>query len=146
MAKIIAGSTSGKTSGERRFAERLETLLEDDYLCWFNVPIGRRHQHPDFVILHPRRGLLVIEVKDWKLDNIQSINPQSVSLLTPTGLKRVGHPLEQARQYAFAIKEKFERDPALLAPMGHPHQGKLVFEVGSTMVRQGSMSKAMRSI
>ena len=29
------------TSGERRFAERLEKLLEDDYLCWSNVPSYR---------------------------------------------------------------------------------------------------------
>lgn len=28
------------TPGERRLAERLEKKLEDDYLCWFNVPAG----------------------------------------------------------------------------------------------------------
>lgn len=56
------------TSGERRFAKRLETLLEDDYLCWFDVPIGPARLYPDFLILHPSRGLLLLEVKDWKLD------------------------------------------------------------------------------
>jgi hypothetical protein len=30
------------TSGERRFAERLEDKLEEDYLCWYNVPVGAR--------------------------------------------------------------------------------------------------------
>ena len=29
------------TSGERRFVERLEKLLEDDYLRWSNVPSYR---------------------------------------------------------------------------------------------------------
>lgn len=50
--------------GERRLAERLEKKLEDDYLIWFDVPIGSKQTHPDFVLLHPDRGLLVLEVKD----------------------------------------------------------------------------------
>ena len=55
------------TTGERRFAERLEKKLEDDYLCWFNVPIGPKALQPDFMVLHPNRGILILEVKDWKL-------------------------------------------------------------------------------
>jgi hypothetical protein len=134
VAKIIPGVNSSATSGERRFGQRLEALLEDDYLCWFNVPIGRRYQHPDFVVLHPRRGLLVLEVKDWKLDNIISINPDTVSLMTLGGLKEQLHPLAQARQYAHAIKGILERDKALLAPKGHPYQGRLVFPYGFGVV------------
>ncbi|HEY6644117.1 hypothetical protein [Povalibacter sp.] len=41
MAKLIPGLTSSATAGERRFAQRLESLLEDDYLCWCDVPLGR---------------------------------------------------------------------------------------------------------
>ena len=48
------------TSGERRFAERLQAKLESDYIVWYDVPLGRRRLHPDFVILHPRRGLLAL--------------------------------------------------------------------------------------
>lgn len=55
------------TPGERRFATRLLTKLEDDYHCWFNVPVGRKQLRPDFIVLHPGRGVLVLEVKDWKL-------------------------------------------------------------------------------
>lgn len=53
------------TGGERRLAERLEQKLDDDYLLWYDVPIGPKHLHPDFVVMHPRRGLLILEVKDW---------------------------------------------------------------------------------
>ena len=35
--------------GERRFAQRLVDKLEDDYLCWYDVPVGARGLHPDFV-------------------------------------------------------------------------------------------------
>lgn len=41
------------TGGERRFARRLEDKLEDDYLIWYDVPIGRANVHPDFVVFNP---------------------------------------------------------------------------------------------
>ena len=137
MATLIPAFSScarRMTAGERRFAQRLETLLEADYLCWYDVPVGTKYQHPDFVILHPRRGLLVLEVKDWKCDFIQKINPVSVTLLTPTGPKEVGNPLVQARQYAFGIKNALERDSQLIAPEGHAHCGKLVCPYGFGVV------------
>ena len=59
------------TTGERRLAERLEQKLDDDYLVWYDVPVGPKHSHPDFLVLHPRRGLLVLEVKDWRLDTVR---------------------------------------------------------------------------
>jgi len=122
------------TAGERRFAQRLQALLEDDYLCWYNVPIGARHRHPDFIVLHPRRGLLVLEVKDWKLDSIRRIDPQSVALLTDQGLKHKSNPIAQARQYMFLLKEILEQDPALKAPEGHPYAGGLVCPLGYGVV------------
>lgn len=130
MATIFSGNTSGITPGERRFAQRLESHLEDDYLCWFNVPIGGRHRYPDFVILNPRRGLLVVEIKDWKIENIKSITRTSVTLLTERGLVEQANPLEQARQYAIIIKEVLERDALLQAPADHPYRGKLAFPYG----------------
>jgi hypothetical protein len=48
------------TPGERRFAERLEKLLEDDYLCWSNVPVGPKARYQDFIVLHSPRGILVL--------------------------------------------------------------------------------------
>ncbi|KJS75059.1 MAG: hypothetical protein JL55_20815 [Pseudomonas sp. BICA1-14] len=59
--------------GERRFAERLEKLLEDDYLCWSNAPVGPMARYPDFVVMHSRRSSLVFEVKDWKVVTTQSM-------------------------------------------------------------------------
>jgi UvrD-like helicase C-terminal domain/Nuclease-related domain/AAA domain len=122
------------TSGEKRFAQRLESLLEADYLCWYDVPIGTKYQHPDFVLLHPRRGLLILEVKDWRRDAIQRIDPVSATLLTETGAKELANPLFQARQNAFGVKNTLERDPQLLAPDGHSHCGKLVCPYGFGVV------------
>lgn len=114
------------TGGERRFAQRLESKLENDYHCWYDVPVGPANAHPDFVVLHPRRGILILEVKDWKLETIQSITKEDVALLTPQGVKRAPNPLEQARHYAHAIVDALKKDPQLTFSSGRM-QGKLTF-------------------
>jgi hypothetical protein len=37
----------------------LEALLDEDYLCWYDIPVGRKNRHPDFIVLHTARGLLM---------------------------------------------------------------------------------------
>ena len=66
--------------GERRVFEALARQLEDDYTVWHNIPILGSSREPDFVILHPQRGLLILEVKDWKLARILDANPMRVHL------------------------------------------------------------------
>lgn len=130
MAVLIPALNSCRrrmTAGERRLAERLETKLEDDYLLWYDVPLGPRGLHPDFVVLHPRRGILVLEVKDWKLETIQTMTRTQATILTPRGAKHELSPIEQARQYAHQLVNLLERDSTLLADYGHRYQGKLLF-------------------
>ena len=67
----LSASVSRMTTGERRLAERLEQKLDSDYLLWYDVPVGPTRSHPDFIVLHPLRGLLILEVKDWRLETIQ---------------------------------------------------------------------------
>lgn len=121
------------TGGEKRLAYRLESKLEDDWLLWYDVPLGPRNVHPDFVVFNPRRGLLVLEVKDWRLDTIQEVDRQSVCLLTPQGLKRQANPLEQARQYAHETVDLLKRDPQLTINSGRL-QGTLLFPWGYGVV------------
>jgi hypothetical protein len=109
------------TSGERRFAICLLRKLEDDYLCWPQIPINPRQLRPDFVIMHPGRGILTLEVKDWKLSTILSMDRSRAKILTEYGTKAVEktNPLEQARGYAMGIVDILKRDPLLVQ-----HEGK----------------------
>ena len=80
MAVIIPNlrlSHAKVTPGERRFAVRLEHLLEDDYWCFYDIPVG------------------------WRLRSIQSIDHQKVDLQTAAGLQSRANPVEQARQGAY---------------------------------------------
>ncbi|HZX71985.1 MAG TPA: 3'-5' exonuclease [Rhodanobacter sp.] len=118
------------TGGEKRVSERLEQKLEDDYLLWYDVPIGVRQRHPDFVVFHPRRGLLVLEVKDWKADTIRHADSTQFTLVTERGLVKENNPLLQARAYALEIGVVLERDPALRHTEGSRHAGKLIMPWG----------------
>jgi hypothetical protein len=114
------------TGGEKRFSERLEQKLEDDYQIWYDVPVGLKQSRPDFVILHPRRGLLVLEVKDWKADTILGADKTQFTIVAPHGAVKKPSPLLQARIYAQEINVVLERDPALRHPESSRYAGKLV--------------------
>lgn len=120
-------------SGEKRFARRLGSHLEDDYLCWYETGVGLRPSYTDFVILHPLRGLLLLEVKDWRLDTIRSANRDSVELLTQSGLKTVQNPLKQARLCTYKLTEQLEQDPQLVHHSGD-YKGKLIMPYGFGVV------------
>ncbi|WP_296449128.1 DEAD/DEAH box helicase [Rhodoferax sp. UBA5149] len=135
MATLIPalGACSFATTGERRLAERMEQKLDDDYLLWYDVPIGPKQTHPDFVVLHPRRGLLILETKDWKLETIQRATRQMWEIIPDGQLKVVINPLAQARHCAIQVVNALERDPQLVQPAG-AHQGKLAFPWGHGVV------------
>jgi hypothetical protein len=97
MAQLIPtlGAAKFDSQGELRTAERLKDFLEDNACVWHNLPVGPRGLHPDFVVIHPGHGLLVLEVKDWRLDNIASANKLQVALLTERGTFTVDNPFEQ---------------------------------------------------
>lgn len=126
---------SRMTSGEKRLAERLENKLEDDYLLWYDVPIGPKQTHPDFVVLHPRRGALILETKDWCLSTIHSATRERFEILdSSTGQPKVViNPLAQARHCAIQVINALQRDPQLQQPDG-PHKGQLIFPWGYGVV------------
>jgi len=126
LIPAIGTCVSRMTSGERRFAERIEQKLDDDYLAWYDVPVGPKNAHPDFVVLHPRRGLLILEVKDWRLETIRHASKQTWDI-APDGLpKTVDNPLEQARHYAHQTIDALARDAQLVYAAGS-QQGKVCF-------------------
>ena len=133
LIPALSTCTGRMTGGERRLAQRLEQKLEDDYLLWYDVPVGPKQSHPDFVVLHPRRGLLILEVKDWKLSTIQSATPQYFEILPEGQLKVVINPVAQARHCAIQVVNALSRDPQLVQGPG-PYEGKLAFPWGYGVV------------
>ncbi|HEX5392565.1 MAG TPA: 3'-5' exonuclease [Rhodocyclaceae bacterium] len=123
LIPALSTCVSRMTSGEKRLAQRLEQKLEEDYLCWYDVPIGPHNLHPDFIVLHPRRGILILEVKDWKKENLIEADKESVKYHADRGIISAKNPLEQARQYAHAVIDLLEKDDQLVFTTGS-HKGR----------------------
>ena len=133
LIPALGSCVNRMTSGERRLAERLEQKLEDDYRIWYDVPVGPKQSHPDFVLFHPRRGILILETKDWHLETIQRATRQHWEIAPQGTLKVVINPAAQARHCALQVVQALERDPQLVQSDG-PHTGKLMFPWGYGVV------------
>ena len=136
MAILIPtlGAARFDSGGELRTAERLKDFLEDNTWIWHNLPVGPRGRHPDFIVAHPSRGLLVLEVKDWRSETILAANKLEVELLTQRGPVREQSPFEQVRGYLFEIVRAIERDPHLVFGPEHAFKGKTIVPFGFGVV------------
>jgi len=154
MAKLIPSLNTclaKMTAGQKRFARALEAQLEDDYLIWFDIPVTKTKRYPDFILLHPARGLLFLEVRDWKADNLRDVTATTVELLTDTGIKHLPNPMEAVRQHALKVLEKLERDPQFKEPTGQS-LNRLAFPYGYGVVLpnvtrvalEGALEEALR--
>jgi len=135
MATLIPslGSARFDARGELRLAERLKDCLEDNAWVWHNIPVGPFGRHPDFVVLHPDQGIVVLEVKDWRLDTIVNANKMQVELLTDRGHVLTDNPFEQVRGYMFNVVKTLKRDPLLVIESGG-FRGQPVFPFGHGVV------------
>lgn len=115
--------------GESKVLDALVRHLPDDYIVWHDIPLMGSGRQPDFVLLHPQQGLLILEVKDWKLSTLADANPMLVKLHTPEGTCVVEHPLAQARGYTLDAVYALQKQPSLLQT-DERHAGQLAMPWG----------------
>ncbi|WP_043931902.1 3'-5' exonuclease [Bacillus sp. EB01] len=123
---------SSATAGERLVFRTLKTYLPDDYIVYFEPEIhGRR---PDFVIIGPDLGLLVLEVKDYTKNTLYQLNHEEWHILTSSGDQAViKSPLKQARDNVFKVVDVLKKDKNLIQTEGK-HQFNLKFPYGYGVV------------
>jgi hypothetical protein len=120
MALIIGSLRPNATAGEIEVLERLKQLPEG-YVVW--PELGVYDRYPDFIVLVPRFGIAVLEVKDWV--EVTRATPETFTVLTRAGQERLEpNPVRAVREKAFAVSHKLESEPRLLNN-GGPHHGKL---------------------
>lgn len=56
------------TSGEKRLAERLEQKLDDDYMFWYDVPVGPEQSYPGRVSLRACACMREVDPQEEELD------------------------------------------------------------------------------
>jgi len=83
------------TSGELALIKFLNTALDDNYEVYYQPYING--DNPDIVILRENAGVLIIEVKDWNLDNY-SLDGKARWMLKKDETK-IKSPFNQVRTY-----------------------------------------------
>jgi hypothetical protein len=141
MAQIITNTSGYRTGGERRFADRLSEKLDDTCVGWYEIPFGNLGAYPDFIMLSPRHGLWVFEVKDWSQKTIASFNKHEFELNTERGVVKEKNPIEQVNGYAHLIVRQLEKDKTLLSA-----SGKLIFPWGVGIVFPNLTRKVFEQI
>ncbi|RHW41948.1 nuclease [Neobacillus notoginsengisoli] len=123
---------SSATAGERLLFRTLKTYLPDDYIVYFEPEIhGRR---PDFVIIGPDLGLLVLEVKDYTKNTLFQLNHEEWHILTTSGDQAViKSPIKQARDNVFKVVDVLKKDKNLIQTEGK-YQFNLKFPYGYGVV------------
>jgi hypothetical protein len=123
---------SSATAGERLFFRTLKTFLPDDYIVYFEPEIqGRR---PDFVIIGPDLGIVVLEVKDYTKNTLFQINNDEWHIVATSGDQTiVPSPMKQARDYMFRIVDALQKDKNLIEVDGK-YKLRLKFPYGHGVV------------
>jgi hypothetical protein len=104
---------STATAGERLLFRTLKIFLPDDYIVYFEPEIqGKR---PDFVIIGPDLGIVVLEVKDYTKNTLFQINHEEWHIITTSGEQAViKSPMKQARDNTFHVVDVLKRDKNLI--------------------------------
>lgn len=114
----LSHSTSTVTPGEIRVFNYLSNL-DRNYYVWFDLGIANTEVYPDFILIVPNRGLLVLEVKDWSLDKIQSFNKERVNLK----YRSAKNPILRSREYITLILKQLNKSEYL-----KDKNGNFIFE------------------
>jgi hypothetical protein len=72
------------TAGERKVFRFLREVArpDSDFIGWYGPSIGEQgKEEPDFVLFGNHHGLLVLEVKDWQVDQIEEAVSHSFTVL-----------------------------------------------------------------
>ena len=67
-----------KQAGVRNAPSLFTKKLPDDYLIYYEPNIDNRH--PDFIVIAPDLGVIIIEVKGWFLDTIVGGNHSEITI------------------------------------------------------------------
>lgn len=122
-----------QTPGEGDVYRFLRDTAKPDerFWAWYSPDVNGLE--PDFILFSRDLGLVVLEVKDWAIDQILEADPYQVTLNIGGRREARTNPLRQAREYSNAIRESLQRDGRLVSRKPE-HFGKCVVPVSFGVV------------
>ena len=137
------------TAGEKRIFALLQKL-PDDCIVYYEPVV--RHRHPDFIVILPQHGVLVIEVKGWWHAELRKVSPSSITLNRRGRETEEKHPGKQAFDYMCLAMDKCREHPQarhLLQTEGS-YKNRLAFPFGYmtilTNINRTQLEKGPREV
>ncbi len=120
MAVMIPDRIPSRASaGEKKVFSVLQRL-DDDHVVYYEPLIEDRY--PDFVLISPVLGLMVIEVKGWYVKDIVGGDTNNIQVKEKSGVVVRSHPNRQARNYMFDLMNRCQNSTSIR---------RLIQEIGS---------------
>ena len=112
MAEMIPDRLpSGASAGERKVFALLQQL-PDEVIAYYEPVVADRY--PDFIVIIPSVGLLIIEVKGWYPAHILKANNFNVTVSSRGQPENCKHPVRQAREYQYQLMDTARRHSSRL--------------------------------
>jgi hypothetical protein len=117
------------TQGEQRTFALLKKL-PDECICYYEPVVGERY--PDFVVIMPELGVLIIEVKGWYRSQLERADTANVTVRRDNVVQVHKHPVRQAREYKFELMNACQRSrhASHLLHDGGMREGNFLFPFG----------------
>jgi len=130
MALTIPEIPPAKAStGEQTVFYILKDQLPDDYYVYHEPNIAG--MYPDFVVIAPNLGILILEVKDWQSKSIVEGDPYCFKIQDEDKINSSKNPLRQVKTYFENLNNLLTEYPIITQPEDSEYAGKLVFPIGS---------------
>ena len=109
MANFLSQPPLTATNGERAFYNRIKSVFigEDHILGYFEPDIGGIH--PDFLLLSPKYGIIIVEIKDYSEKYLKTISKSGKwEWLKHEKLVLLDNPFDQIYQYYRGVKGRID--------------------------------------
>src|SRR5258707_2247030 len=107
MAEMIPDRLpSGASAGEKKMFALLQQL-PDEVIVYYEPVVAERY--PDFIVIIPSVGLLIIEAKGWYPNHILAANSIDVTTNSHGKPEVCKHPVRQARDSQHQLMDTARR-------------------------------------
>jgi len=107
MGIFLSKPSRSATTGEKMFFNRIDYYFTNtnDVIGYFEPYIGELH--PDYVLLSPKYGVFIVEIKDYSAKHLTTIAKSGKwEKLNGDGLFQIKNPFDQMHQYWRAVKDR----------------------------------------
>jgi hypothetical protein len=123
------------TAGEKQVFRFLRHTArpDKDFIAWYEPTIGESGLEPDFILYGNSLGILVLEVKDWEIDQIGEASPHTFKFWTGDREETRTNPDRQAKGYVNEVIDLLKVHPEFHQG-GGVHEGRLKIPEGRVVV------------